>query len=157
MIRSGALIFALLLLASAGGASSNAPPSAASSSAADDVRFAALNVYLDPHGTPLAAYQAQVTTNSNDVTLVGIEGGEHPAFAQPPYYDKRAILSRRLIFAAYSTASTLPSSKTRVATLMVRISGKQEPKWNALLMVAGSVEGKSIDASVTVAESSDGK
>jgi hypothetical protein len=155
MMRRLVMIFAMLMLTAARAA---APiGESAQTSPADDGKFAAMDVYLDPHGTALAAYQVQINATAGDIALVGIEGGEHPAFSQPPYYDKRAILDRQVILAAYSTAANLPSGKTRVATLMVRISGKQQPKWSAMLMVAGSAEGKSIDASVTVAEASGGK
>jgi hypothetical protein len=156
-MRRLVLIFALLMLAAARAAAPIGASAQTSPSTADDVKFTAMEVYVDPHGTALAAYQVQINATAGDIALVGIEGGEHPAFSQPPYYDKRAILDRQVILAAYSTAANLPSGKTRVATLMVRISGKQQPKWSAMLMVAGSAEGRSIDASVTVAEASGGK
>jgi hypothetical protein len=112
-------------------------------------RFEAVGVYIDPHGKPLAAYQCELIAEQGDVTLVGIQGGDHPAFSQPPYYDPHALLSHRIILAALSTAANLPAAKTRVATLMVRVSGTLEPKYVARCQVAASADAKPMDAEIT--------
>src|SRR5258708_5660502 len=65
--------------------------------------FAYVDVFIDPHGTPLAAYQFELRATAGDVKLVGIEGGEHAAFAKPPYYDPKALLNDRIVIAAFNT------------------------------------------------------
>jgi hypothetical protein len=112
-------------------------------------RFEAIGVYIDPHGKPLATYQCELTLDQPDCTLVGIQGGDHPAFSQPPYYDPHALMANRIILAALSTDSDLPTGKTRVATLMVRVSGTLEPKYVARLQVAASADARPMDAEIT--------
>jgi hypothetical protein len=118
--------------------------------AAGPVRFAAVQVYIDAGQTPLAAYQFEVTTRTGNVALVGIEGGDHPAFKSAPYYDTRALLQNKVIVAAFSTAADLPRGRTRVATLMVQITGDAEPAYDAKLVTAASADGKPIAATVTL-------
>jgi hypothetical protein len=113
-------------------------------------RFEAVNILIDPHGKPLAAYQFELTAEQGDVTLVGIQGGDHPAFSQAPYYDPHALLANRIIIAALNTGADLPTKKTRVATLMVRVAGALEPKYNARLQVAASGDAKAIDADLSI-------
>jgi hypothetical protein len=110
-----------------------------------DVSFTYVDVFIDPHGTPLAAYQFELRATSGDVKLVGIEGGEHAAFAKPPYYDTRALLNDRIVIAAFNTGSDLPSSKTRVARLMVRVGAGERPKYDVKLQVAASADAKPLD------------
>ena len=76
--------------------------------------------------SPSPPTSSSCATTAGDVKLVGIEGGEHAAFAQPPYYDPKALLNERIVIAAFNTAGAdkLPSGKTRVARLMVRVDGE---------------------------------
>jgi len=55
------------------------------------VRFATVDIRIDPKNHPLAAYQLEVTADSPNVKLAGVEGGEHAAFREPPYYDPAAL------------------------------------------------------------------
>jgi len=115
--------------------------------------FTTVDLFVDPHGNALAAYQLEFVADPARVTLVGIEGGEHPAYHQPPYYDPKALSGNRVILAALSTASDPPSARTRVATLHLRVSGgRDEPTYQAKLEVAGNREGKPIAADVTVGQ-----
>jgi hypothetical protein len=116
--------------------------------------FCYVDVFIDPHGTPLAAYQFELRATSGDVKLVGIEGGEHAAFAKPPYYDAKALLNERIVIAAFNTgaAETLPSGRTRVARLMVRV-GDITPKYETTLQVAASADAKPLGgATISIAE-----
>ena len=116
--------------------------------------FAFVDVFVDPGGKPLAAYQFELRATSGEVTLVGVEGGEHAAFAKPPYYDPTALLNDRVVIAAFNTASAeqLPSQKTRVARLMVRVGG-DKPKYDVKLHVAASADAKPVaDAHVSILE-----
>jgi hypothetical protein len=125
---------------------------ATSSQSFTSSHFAWVDAWIDPHGRPLGAYQFELKSAGAQVTLVGVEGGDHPAFAQPPYYDPKANLQKRIIIAAYDTAGELPRSRTRVARIMVRISGNGEPNFSATLDVAASNEAKPIDAAVSLSE-----
>jgi hypothetical protein len=114
-------------------------------------RYTWVDAFIDPHGQPLAAYQFELKSSGGGaVTLVGVEGGEHPAFAPPPYYDPKANVQKRIVIAGFNTGDDLPHTRTRVARVMVRVTGN--PKYSATLQVAASQEAKPIDAEVSVSE-----
>jgi hypothetical protein len=88
--------------------------------------FRVLDVYVDSGASPLAAYQFEFKTTqktAGELKLVGIEGGDSAAFGEPPRYDPRALAqpAPRVIVAAFNTGKDLPTGKTRVARLMVRV------------------------------------
>lgn len=132
-------------------APTTAPATAPAADAGGPGRFAAVNVFVDPGDKPLAAYQFELTARTGSPKLVGLEGGDHAAFKQPPYYDPRALLTDKVIVAAFSTAADLPRNKTRVATLMVRVPGSADPTYDARLTAAATADGARIDARLTVA------
>lgn len=138
---------ALLLV---GGASDGPAYSPATQTIQSVPRFAAVNVYIDPKGEPLAAYQLELTCCGGGAKLVGIEGGEHAAFAEPPYYDPRANVQNRIILAAFNTGENLPRQRTRVATVMVQVTGPAQ--WSARLDVAAAPDSQHIDAGISVSE-----
>lgn len=109
-------------------------------------RFQSVDVMLDPKGEALAAYQLEFIADASRVKLVGVEGGDHAAFATPPYYDPAALSKHRVILAAFSTSSDLPKTSTRVARLHVQITGDAKPDWSAKLIVASSIKSDSIPA-----------
>jgi hypothetical protein len=113
------------------------------------IRFRPVHVYVDPAGAPLAAYQIEVVVEGNGA-IVGVEGGEHAAFGQPPHYDPAALAGKRIILAAFDTHASLPTQRTRVATLQMRESGSAEPTYRATLQIAGGPDGHPIDATVTL-------
>ena len=137
----------LLLVQDAGGP---AGPTTATGTA--DVRFGHADVYIDAGGEALAAYQCEIKATAGDVTLVGIEGGEHAAFNQPPYYDAKALGQQRIILGAFNTGADLPRGRTRVARLMVRIAGPARPAYGATVQIAASPDGKPIAATVSISE-----
>lgn len=138
----GCLVLVLWCLASVGGAFAQSPTTNTA------VRFRAVDVFVDSGATPLAAYQLEFAATNGNARIVGIEGGEHPAFAQPPFYDPKAMQHERIIIAAFSTepADKLPRGKTRVATIHVQTSGSAELKPEISLRAAAGVEGKRITA-----------
>jgi hypothetical protein len=140
------LAILLLLVVSLGAV----PPTSDESPAA--VRFATVDVQIDTKGKPLAAYQVEFIADAKQVKLVGIEGGDHAAFKQPPYYDPAALSKNRVIVAAFNTGSDLPKSSFRAARLHVQITGAEKPKWESKLIVAAAADGSSIPASVTLQE-----
>src|SRR5687767_14312160 len=116
------------------------------------VRFSAIDVFIDSGDAPLAAYQFELSVTAGDVTLVGVEGGEHRAFTPPPYYDPKALAGRRIVIAAFDTGSDLPRGRTRVARLMVRVSGGVTPAFDTSLLVAASADAKTIPATISVSD-----
>lgn len=129
----------------------------------DTVRFETVDVFVDAGSTGLAAWQIEVTPRARDgakVTLVGIEGGDHAAFAKPAYYDPAALAPAgggRVILAAYSTGKDVPTGRTRVARLHVMVEGGVGgAEFNVNLKVAADSEGRAIDgASAAAAEAKD--
>lgn len=115
-------------------------------------RFAFVDAYVDSGDEPLAAYQFELSAQAAGVMLVGVEGGDAPAFAEPPYYDPKANLQNRIIIAAFNTGSNLPRGRTRVARLMVRLTGASPAVWSAKLDVAASAEAKPLNAQIQVSE-----
>lgn len=129
------------------------PPDARPAPPASPVRFAAVDMWVDSGDHALAAYQFELTVTAGDATLVGIEGGEHPAFRQPPYYDPAALSRRRVVVAAFNTGADLPRGKTRVARLMVRVRGDAKPVYDAKLTVSASADARPISATISATES----
>ena len=109
-------------------------------------RFGAVDIYVDSGSTPLAAYQLEFAATNGVAKIVGIEGGEHPAFRQPPFYDPKAMQHERVIIASFSTAPAtgLPIGKTRVATVHFQTTGTQLPKFELKLQTAGDLQGNKI-------------
>jgi hypothetical protein len=82
---------------------------------------------------------------------LGIEGGAHRAFQEPPYYDPVAIQHERVILAAFNTAepSRLPSGRTRVATIHLRAPAGLTPTFVVRLETAADAGGKPISCETT--------
>ncbi len=114
------------------------------------VRFEAVDVYVDSGKLPLAAYQFELSDERGSIKIVGVEGGEHPAFKEPPYYDPAALMKGRIIIAAFNTGKELPAGNTRVARVHVRVAGEEAPEYIIKLQVAATLETKKISAKATV-------
>src|SRR5437870_361679 len=117
------------------------------------VRFQAVDVFIDSKETPLAAYQLEFSVKNGDAKVVGVEGGEHSAFKDAPFYDPKAIQHERVIIAAFNTTSAdkLPKGKTRVATIHLQITGEQNPEYFVKLETAATLEGRKIVVETTYA------
>ena len=113
------------------------------------VRFAPLHVYLDSGDRSLAAYQFELKATVGQIEIVGVEGGEHKAFSQAPYYDPAALAQDRIIIAAFNTGQDLPTGRTRIATIHLQIAGPVEPHYELNLTVAGDADGEKIPARLT--------
>jgi hypothetical protein len=112
-------------------------------------RFTAVDVYIDSGRRALAAYQFELKATGGDVKIVGVEGGEHAAFQEPPYYDPAALMQQWIIIAAFNTGNDLPAGRTRVARIHLRVAGPVEPEYSVELEAAGSRDGHRIDATAT--------
>ncbi len=113
------------------------------------VRFISLPVYIDSGNQALAAYQFELKTKSGQVKIVGLENGEHPAFAEPPYYDTAALTKDRIIIAAFNTGNNLPTGKTRVVTIQLQVIGDTEPQYELNLTIAADSDGNEISAEIS--------
>ena len=135
-VRSILLLLAALLDASL------AQPAATNRS----VRFQAVDIFIDSKETPLAAYQLEFSVRTGDAKVVGVEGGEHPAFKDAPFYDPKGIQHERVIIAAFNTTSAdkLPKGKTRVATIHLQIAGERNPDYAVNLETAATLDGRKI-------------
>ena len=118
----------------------------------DAVRFEAIDVFVDSKAAPLAAYQLEVASVTPGVEIVGIEGGQHPAFAEPPYYDSKAMNNNRVILAAFNTGDNLPSGRTRVARIHVQLQGPGMKEYRTSLTASATASGEEIPASISVAK-----
>ena len=117
-------------------------------------RFCAVALYVDSKATPLAAYQLEFAVTNGVAKIVGIEGGEHPAFHEPPFYDPKAMQQERVIIAAFnsSSADKLPSGKTRVATIHLLATGTNLLQCRLKLQAAGNAAGEPILAGASFEE-----
>ena len=116
-------------------------------------RFTHVDLYIDPKGQPLAAWQLEFAAETGDVSLVGVEAGEHPAFAaKPPYYDPAALAGKRIILADFTLEPQVAKQKTRVARLMLEVKGDTAPHYATKLITAADSQGKRIAAELTVAD-----
>ncbi len=114
-----------------------------------NVRFAPLHIYLDSGNKLLAAYQFELKALAGQIKIVGVEGGQHKAFAEAPYYDPEALTNDRIIIAAFNTGSELPKERTRIATIHLQIIGEAEPDYELRLIVAGDADANEIPAKIS--------
>ena len=113
------------------------------------VRFAPLHIYLDSGNKPLAAYQFELKAAAGQIKIVGVEGGQHKAFEEAPYYDRAALTNDRIIIAAFNTGSELPKERTRIATIHLQIIGDAEPDYELKLTVAADTDANEIPAKIS--------
>jgi hypothetical protein len=111
--------------------------------------FVTVPVFIDSKDQPLAAYQFEFTAETGDVKIVGVEGGEHPAFKDAPYYDPAALQKGRIIIAAFNTGKDLPKGRTRVSTIHLAVSGSSRPTYAATLIVAATPDGKPLSCNIS--------
>jgi hypothetical protein len=121
------------------------------------MRYWMMDVIVDADGERLAAYQLEITDPTGRSRIVGIEGGEHAAYKEPPYYDPAAMSQEgRVILAAFSTNRELPSGKARVARVCVQTIGDGAPEFDVKLVVAATSDGRKIPALVNTVASCKG-
>ena len=144
--------FFILLLTYFHGVVSPSKTWAQDTSAANDdiVRFEAVDIYVDSAAESLAAYQVELVADDGRVQIAGIEGGEHDAFREPPFYDPAALTMNRIVVAAFSTADELPSGKARIARIHVRVRGGAEFEYQIKLVTAAASDGSAISPELSV-------
>ncbi len=119
-----------------------------------DIRFAAVDVYLDS-AEPVAAWQFELNDRAGGMKVVGVEQGDSPAYGRAPYYDREAVRlgeADRIIVADYSLADVaeLPSGRVRVATVHLMLSGDGDADFNLLLVTATTYDGVVTDARISL-------
>lgn len=113
-------------------------------------RFEPIDVFIEAGEQPLAAYQFEFAAETGDITIVGVEGGEHAAFREAPYYDPKALHQEgRILIATFNTGDDLPAGKTRVARVHVMVTGETEPEYVVRLHVSAAPDGTPIPAVVS--------
>ncbi|HEX7081987.1 MAG TPA: hypothetical protein VF329_13315 [Gammaproteobacteria bacterium] len=147
-VRAAACAAVLVLLSTTAG-SQEAPRGAAFAP-----RFGVVDVYVESD-EPLAAWQFELEERAGRMQVVGIEGGEAAAYEEPPYYDREAVQAGRadrIIVASFSTRppAALPSGRTRIATVHVRLTGAAPPDYDLNLVAAGAPDGRPIDAEISL-------
>lgn len=118
--------------------------------ASDAIWREAIDLFLESGSEGLAAWQVELKSESTDAAIVEIEGGEHPAFAEAPYFDPRAINNQRVILGAFSTGDNLPRGRSRVARVHVQLRGPGERVWQTRLTTAANTEGTLIPAEIRI-------
>lgn len=151
MKRALLLILMGLLLGVAVKAQETMPATTDDRAVSGPVRFTSVDVYVDSGPSPLAAYQVQIRATAGRVAIVGIEGGEHAAFREPPYYDPAAMQQDRVILGAFNTGRDLPAGKTRIARLHVQVTGEQNAEFSVQLDTAAASDGRKIAVTAAVA------
>ena len=118
------------------------------------IHFRAVEIFVDSTNKPLAAYQLEFTASGTNAKIVGIEGGEHVAFKEAPFYDAKAMQHERVIIGAFSTAKAdkLPTGKTRVATIHLQTTGELPPRYEVQVKAAATVGGKKISVHANAQE-----
>jgi hypothetical protein len=123
---------------------------------AEGIRFRPVDVVIDTGSRPLAAYQFELAHDREVVKLVGIEGGEG-LFRPAPYYDPRGLELGRVVIAAFTTNAHPPAGRVRVARIHVAYEGEAEPVLDGSLVLAATLEGVPIDASLELVFSTGGE
>jgi len=108
--------------------------------------FRVVDIFVDAKGKSLAAYQLEWKVASHNAKIVGIEGGDHAAFKQPPQYDPRAIQGERVIVAAFNIANenALPRRRTRLATIHLEAPAGANCKFELEKFEAADAQGRRI-------------
>jgi hypothetical protein len=114
---------------------------------APEERFLAVDVFVDSGDEPLAAWQVELADPTGVARVVGVEGGEHPAFREAPYYDPAALQKGRIVLATFHVGGDLPRGRTRVARVHL-LSQVGEPTLEVAPMAAATQGGRRIDVRV---------
>ena len=110
-----------------------------------DIRFQAMDIFIDSRAQALAAFQVDVRYEKDRVKIVGLEGGETESYQEPPYFDPKGMEHGRIILAGF-TLDDPPKGETRVARLHLRIQGEMMPDLTIRVMTAARPGGERIAA-----------
>jgi len=105
-------------------------------------RFTTVEIIVDAGTDALAAYQVEIVATGDatgNAKIIGVEGGDQSAFNAAPHYDPAALRGGRIILAAFSTGTNLPSGPIRVAVLHMQEVGTIT--YHARLLAAARADG----------------
>ena len=127
--------------------------------AAEDGRFRAVEIYLESID-PIAAWQFELTDLQGQMSIVGVENGESPAFADAPYYDREAVRqgsADRIVVADFSLAkeTDLPRGRIRLATLHVMMTEPDTTGLSLKLIAATNSSGQAVAARISLSRAAD--
>jgi hypothetical protein len=122
---------------------------AASASAERPRVFGTIVVTIDSGDAELAGWQLRADFGKSDARIVGVEGGEHPAFSDPPHYDPKALNGGEIILAALSAKQDLPTGPTVVAVIHVDHDRSGLPPLEVIELLAVGGDGNEIPVTVT--------
>jgi hypothetical protein len=108
--------------------------------------FGTIVVTIDSGDAELAGWQLRADFGKSDARIVGVEGGDHPAFSDPPHYDPKALNGGEIILAALGAREDLPTGPTVVA--VIHVDHDRSPLEVSELIAVGS-DGNEIPATVT--------
>jgi len=110
--------------------------------------FGTIVLTIDAAGEELAGWQLRADFGKSDARIVGIEGGEHAAFASAPHYDPRALNGGEIILAALSSHEELPTGPTVVAVIHVEHDRSGLPPLEVSELIAVGSDGNETPATV---------
>ena len=110
--------------------------------------FGTIVITIDSQGQQLAGWQLRADFGKSDARIVGIEGGAHPAFAEPPYYDPAALNGGEIVLAALGAHEELPNGPTVVAVIHVEHDRSGLPPLEIGEVVAVGADGNEIAVKV---------
>ena len=110
--------------------------------------FTAFDVFVDSGDKTLGAWQFEWLVRGGAARIVGVEGGEHAAFAKAPHYDAAALQGGRILVAAFSTDRELPHGRTRVARVHLMIAAGAVPEFAVQLQASADGEGAALSATI---------
>ena len=117
----------------------------------EQVRFVALDVFADPGGKPLAAWQIEVVCDATKSRIVGVESGQAPFDLKAPHFDPKALQGGRIVIAAFTTDKNPPSGRVRVARLHFQETGATD--YASKLITAASPGAGRIDVKIELVPS----
>jgi len=144
--RAARLLVACLLIG-AGARTSFAQTSRENtlSSAKTAFQFRTLDVFVHTGRDPLAAYQVEITYDRKLARIVGLEGGQPPAYTNAPYFDRAGFSAGRIIVAAFTAdKDAVPKGEFRIARLHVAVKPGADPAFKISLTTAAKPGGTRI-------------
>lgn len=106
-------------------------------------RFQAIDVWVESD-LPLVAYQIEVRASVSAARVVGIEGGEGPPYAEPPFYDPAAMRGERVVLGAFTTSPDAPNGRFRVARIHMQEPAGEETDYKATVVTAAAPGGETL-------------
>ena len=111
--------------------------------------YLAYDIIIDSKEASLAAWQVKIDFHTN-TRILSIEGGESDSFNEPPFYDNEAMEYGSIIIANFTTEETnLPTNTTRVARIMIEVTG-DPTELKAALQAVADQNSKRIKANLTL-------